>query len=189
MKQYHSVYSLRFPFVVVLLCCVLFSVDTTLGSSNHDDVSREEQDQGGRMIEVSSSSNGSSSDDSSRKTVTRKATKKTTAPSTPTPTLPMFLERYPEVQDRSDEEQKHLYMVYTLHVKGATPDDLAKYTSTAMNAFSCCKDWNVVQGDKHASEGCYWYMPPTSNNREFCRGTVGTQNECYEKGWDEGTGI
>ena len=80
-------------------------------------------------------------------------------------------------------------MVYKLHLKGATLDDLAKYTSTAMNAISCCKDWNVVQGDEHASEGCYWYMPPTSNNREFCRGTVGTQNECYEKGWDEGTGI
>ena len=181
-----------YPSVVVLLC-VLLSVDTTWGSNHHEDRFREEQDRGGRTIEVSSSSsNGSSSsEDSSPRTVTRKATKKTTATPTsvPTPSLQMFLEQYPEVQGRSLEEQEHLYMVYKLHLKGATPDDLAKYTSTAMNAFSCCKDWNVVQGDEHASEGCYWYMPPTSNNREFCRGTVGTQNECYEKGWDEGTGI
>ena len=142
MKQDHSVWSPRFPPFVVVLLCALLSLDTTVcSSSNHDDFSREEQDRGGRMIEVSSSNGSSSSDDRSRKTVTRKATKKTTAPSTPTPTLPMFLERYPEVQDRSDEEQKHLYMVYTLHVKGATPDDLAKYTSTAFNFFGLLLRW------------------------------------------------
>ena len=149
MKQYHSVYSPRFPFVVVLLC-VLLSLDTTLGSSNHEDLSREEQDQGGRTIEVSSSSsNGSSSDGTSRKTVTRKATKKTTAPSTPTPTLQMFLERYPEVKDRSTEEQAHLYMVYKLHLDGATSKELEKYKSNAFNFWNCCKD-----GNSATSTGC-----------------------------------
>ena len=142
--KHHSVYSPRFPFVVVLLC-VLLSLDTTLGSSNHDNLSRAEQDQGARTIEVSSS-NGSSSDDSSRKTVTRKATKKTTAPSTPTPTLQMFLERYPEVKDRSTEEQAHLYMVYKLHLDGATSKDLEKYTTTAFAVWSCCKDNSISTG-------------------------------------------
>ena len=129
------------------------------------------------MIEVSSSNGSSSSDDRSRKTVTRKATKKTTAPSTPTPTLPMFLERYPEVQDRSDEEQKHLYMVYTLHVKGATPDDLAKYTSTAFHFFGCCLDGAT-------STGCQvipnHYGAATFDD-SLCRGAspTATNEECY----------
>ena len=182
MKQYHSVYSLRFPFVVVLLCCVLFSVDTTLGSSNHDDVSREEQDQGGRMIEVSSSSNGSSSDDSSRKTVTRKATKKNTVTptSTPTPTLQMFLERYPEVNDRS--EQAHLYMVYKLHVLGATLKELAKYETNEFNVWSCCKD-------DATTTGCHTNDDDTVDDHvDYCQADptakpAGINTECFTEGW------
>ena len=132
-----------YPSVVVLLC-VLLSVDTTWGSNHHEDRFREEQDRGGRTIEVSSSSsNGSSSsEDSSPRTVTRKATKKTTATPTsaPTPSLQMFLEQYPEVKDRSAEEQAHLYMVYKLHLNGATPDNLAKYQTVTFNFFDCRKD-------------------------------------------------
>ena len=159
---------------MVVLLCVLLSLDTTLGSSNHDDLSREDQDRRGRMIEVSSS-NGSSSDDSSRKTVTRKATKKTTAPSTPTPTLPMFLERYPEVKDRSAEEQAHLYMVYKLYLKGATPDDLAKYMSTALNYFSCCKDGATSTGCQITYDwiGCA-YCGASPNAKP-----AGINTECY----------
>ena len=99
------------------------------------------------MIEVSSS-NGSSSEDSSPRTVTRKATKKTTATPTsaPTPSLQMFLDQYPEVQGRSLEEQEHLYMVYKLHLDGATSKDLEKYTTTAFAVWSCCKDNSISTG-------------------------------------------
>ena len=164
---------------MVVLLCVLLSLDTTLGSSNHEDLSREEQDQGGRTIEVSSSSsNGSSSDGTSRKTVTRKATKKTTAPSTPTPTLPMFLERYPEVKDRSAEEQAHLYMVYTLYLDGAKPDDLTKYATVALNLWSCCKDGTGIPNVP--SPGC---QNPLN---DLCHASpsspYGPDTECYWKG-------
>ena len=136
MKQYHAVCSPRFPFVVVLVC-VLLSLDTSLGSSNHKDLSCEEQDQGGRMMEVSSSNSGSS-DSNSRRTATRKKTKKN--PGTSTPTLQMFINLYPEVNDRSYEEQKHLYKVYLLHLSGATSKKLTKYETNAFNVWGCCKD-------------------------------------------------
>ena len=98
------------------------------------------------MIEVSSSSNGSSSDGTSRSTVMRKTTKKNPAKSTLT--LQMFLERYPEVKDRSSKEQKHLYMVYKLYLNGATSEDLEKYTTNAFNFWNCCKDGETSTGCK-----------------------------------------
>ena len=58
---------------------------------------------------------------------TRGASKKTTVTPTSIPTLQMFLQQYPEVQDRSSEEQDQLYMVYKLHVSGATSDVLDKF--------------------------------------------------------------
>ena len=96
------------------------------------------------MIEVSSSSNGSSSDGTSRSTVMRKTTKKNPAKSTLT--LQMFLEKFPEVKDRSSKEQKHLYMVYKLYLDGAKPDDLGKYKTNAYNFWSCCKDLSIIKG-------------------------------------------
>ena len=59
--------------------------------------------------------------------------KKTTATPTSTPTLQMFIQQYPEVNDQSSEEQAQLYKVYLLHLSGATPDDLEKYQTNAFN--------------------------------------------------------
>ena len=50
-----------------------------------------------------------------------------------TPTLQMFIQQYPEVNDQSSEEQAQLYKVYLLHLSGATPDDLEKYQTNAFN--------------------------------------------------------
>ena len=158
----------------VLLCVVLSSLDTTLGSSNHENLSRAEQDQGGMTIEVSSSSNGSSSSDgTSRRTATRKATKKT--PATPTPTLQTFMKRFPEVNDRSSEERDHLYMVYKLYLDGAKPDDLDKYKTNALHAFSCCKDGATSTGCQITYDwiGCA-YCGASPNAKP-----AGINTECY----------
>ena len=72
--------------------------------------------------------------------------KKTTGK--PTPTLQMFLELYPVVNNQSSEEQAQLYKVYLLHLAGATADDLDKYKSDAFNFWSCCLDDATSTGCK-----------------------------------------
>ena len=129
------------------------------------------------MIEVSSSSSNGSS---SRRTVMRKTTKKN--PATSTPTLQMFLERYPEVKDRSAEEQAHLYMVYKLHVLGATSKELAKYETNGFNIWSCCKD-------DATSTGCHTNDDDTVDDHvDYCQADptakpAGINTECFTEGW------
>ena len=70
------------------------------------------------------------------------------AKKTTTPTLQMFLELYPVVNNQSSEEQAQLYKVYLLHLAGATADDLDKYKSDAFNFWSCCLDDATSTGCK-----------------------------------------
>ena len=102
--------------------------------------------------------------------------KKTTVMPTSMPTLQMFLQQYPEVQDRSSEEQDHLYMVYKLHLSGATSDDLDKLKTTAWNYFLCCKDpsINPYPPKTFSSPGCQ------SDDSGYCGASPNAPNtECY----------
>ena len=72
--------------------------------------------------------------------------KKTTVTPTSMPTLQMFLQQYPVVNNRSSEEQAHLYMVYKLHLSGVKSDDLDMYKTNALNLFGCCIDSSTSPG-------------------------------------------
>ena len=68
-------------------------------------------------------------------------------------------------------------MVYVLHLDGATSNDLDKYKTVALNAFSCCKDYPHLD----ISVGCY------DLGNYYCQASpsspYGPDTECYWKGW------
>ena len=71
-------------------------------------------------------------------------------------------------------------MVYVLHLDGATSNDLDKYKTVALNAFSCCKDYPHLD----ISVGCYdlgdYYCQASPSS------PYGPDTECYWKGWEDG---
>ena len=72
---------------------------------------------------------------------------------------------------------KHLYTVYLLHLSGATSDNLDKYKTNALNAFSFCKD----DGTLSISTGCQ--IVYEVNESYYCGAAPNATNtECYWEG-------
>ena len=109
--------------------------------------------------------------------------KKTTATPTSTPTLQMFIQQYPQVKDQSSEEQAHLYMVYKLHLLGATSKELDKYKTNAFTIWgSCCKDGAT-------STGCQITGRMSSCGASPNAKPAGINTECYWVATNEVNGV
>ena len=75
------------------------------------------------------------------------------------PTRKAFMAQYPELLDRSSEEQDFQYQAYLLSLNGMLSEELDGDTANSFAVFSCCLDAKTSMGCRYKEvkyiQGCY----------------------------------